>query len=288
MTELTTYQPSQNAQLANVLNNLEAQLEQAARQNLDAALEGNDDFTDIEKMSMLKVEQLKLVNGMDLAALLMRGRLLVQIRDMGLWSTHPNSYPTLEAMAIEIGITTSEMKDIETLTGVIFPYLENDLGIHVAQVWEEIGKSNFRELCPVLNAIITGEQSPSPRVNDAVERILDDVAATAQAAGQELEEAQLQQTAVGRLLEAGRLTNRELRQQIRPERTPSIEALMIRSNGGSVLVANLTQDQVEMLNRRLGTSIETQTIEEERWRSDRQLLRNLGPMRALSAIAEGE
>ena len=191
MTDIVEYQPSQNVQLAGVLNNLEGQLELAARQNLDTALEGNDDYTDIEKMSMLKVEQLKLVNGMDLAVLLMRGRLLAQIRDMGLWSTHPNGYATLESMAHEIGITTSEMKDIETLTTVIFPYLEDDLGIHVAQVWEEIGKSNFRELCPVLNAIITGEQSPSARVNDAVERVLDDVAATAIAAGQELEEGQL-------------------------------------------------------------------------------------------------
>ena len=125
--QMVTYQPSQNLQLAGILNNLEQQLENAARQNLDVVLQDNDDYTDVEKMSMIKIEQLKLVNGMDLAALLMRGKLLSQIRDMALWSTHPNDYPTLEAMATEIGITTSEMKDIETLTLVIFPYLENNV-----------------------------------------------------------------------------------------------------------------------------------------------------------------
>jgi hypothetical protein len=282
---IVAYQPAQNLALASALISLEEHFERAAQQNLELVLQGGGDYTDTEKRSMVKIEQLKLVNGMDLAALLLRGKLLAEIRDMGWWSIHPNGYPTLEAMANEIGITTSELKDIETLTTVIFPYLENTVGIQVAQIWEEIGKSNFRELCPVLNAIITGEQSPSPRVNETVGRVLDDVAATAQAAGQELAGGELQQTAVQNLLEVGRLSNREMRHHIRPERTPVIEAISLQNNGTRLLIAQLTEEQEQMLNRKMGASIETRLITEDQMHN-RRALRSIRPIRLLAEMTE--
>jgi hypothetical protein len=68
--------------LATALLGLELKFDNAARQNLQATLdEYGDDYSEMEKLAMVTVEKLKLVNGMDLAAVLMRRE--VPERDRG-------------------------------------------------------------------------------------------------------------------------------------------------------------------------------------------------------------
>ncbi|MCL4561891.1 MAG: hypothetical protein M1281_14940 [Chloroflexi bacterium] len=243
---------SPNLELSNSLLGIEAQLQHAAHQNLDQVLaEDGGTYTDLEKHAMLVIDELKMINGMDLAAVLLRGKLLHQIEEEGLYSVHPNQYHDLNTMAKEQGISVSELSNVRTLYDVIFPYIQNTLHRDIAEVWEEIGKSNFRDLVGVMQGVITGHPAPNRQTQSSVRRILDDVEATARAAGQTLDEDSRRQVAVERLLEVGQLTNAEVRQNIRPERTPSIEANLIQLGGHTLLIADLDDDQVALVTRRL-------------------------------------
>ena len=72
-----TIRVSENATLSNALLNLEGSLEAAARQNLNAVLEQAgqtlDIYTGTEQLAMVATEKLRLINGMDLAAIMLRG-----------------------------------------------------------------------------------------------------------------------------------------------------------------------------------------------------------------------
>ena len=172
-TAIERFQPSQNAALSTSLMGIEAALSTAAQANVQTAIAGTGDYTEMEIRSMTTIEELKLVNGMDLAAIILRGKLLKQIEDEALYSFHPNQYTTLQDMAREQGISLSELSNVRDLCFVVFPYMEEQLGMNVAVTFENIGKSNMRELVPVIKAIISGEETRGT-VQVAVERIMND------------------------------------------------------------------------------------------------------------------
>jgi hypothetical protein len=246
--------PSQNSDLSSGLLGIENYLRRAAEANVAAA---GDDFTEAEKHAMLVVEELKLVNGMDLAAVLLRGKLLQEIEDNSLWTVHPGQYTTLQEMARQQGISLTELSQIRILYNIIFPYIEGTLHLSVPALWEEIGKSNFCDIVPILRGIITGEATGSAAVSAAVNRTLDDTAATARSAGEELGDDELRATAVHNLLTAGgQMTNAELRNHIRPTRTPAIEPTIVEVDGHQILITELTPDQRTMIARKLGGYME--------------------------------
>ena len=254
VTALITYQPSQNLTLSTALLGLEGQLERAALANVQQADHG---FTDAERHSAMVCEKLKLVNGLDLAAVLLRGKLIKEIEDNGLYSIHPAHYQRMEDCARDQGISLSEYTNTRDLCFVIFPFIEESMGLQVAAMWEAIGKSNFRELVPVLKAIITGQEPASASTRGAVNNILNDVAATARAAGEALDDAQLRRQAVDNLLtNAGQMTNRDLRATLRPDPTPPINAVVVGRNGRRYVVAEVDEDQITVLRRKVGASMD--------------------------------
>jgi hypothetical protein len=261
-TELTIYEyaPAQSPVLAGALVDLERSIEAAAQANLEAVLAEDDSYTETERQAMLVVEELRQVNGLDLAAVLLRAKYLRMIERGNLVTSHPAGYTSLQEMARDQGISLAELSQTLDLANIVFPYVQTQLGIHVAQLWEQIGKSNFRELVPVLKTIITGEDSGAASVRASAERIMDDVAATLTATGRELTEAddpEIRMRAVEQLLQDGaNLTNRELRTRIRPERTPSIEATVVGQNGSRVVVMEVDEDQWLLLQRRMGQYID--------------------------------
>lgn len=248
MANIQLYQASQNRELSTALLGLEEALERAAAANVAQA---GDGFTDLEKRSMLLVEKLHLINGMDLAAVLLRGKMIKEIRAESAWANHPSGYSTLEEMAAAQGISISELSNTIDLTESIFPYIENQLGLPVAQLWEQIGKSNFRDLVPILKAIIGGTENSRESVAASVNNLYNDIAATAASAGRAMSNDEIRREAIGQLLEAGQLPNRELRQRIRPDRTSSIQASLIRYRGRTVLLAEIDEDQRTLVSRRL-------------------------------------
>lgn len=248
--------------LSAALVGLRQAIQNAAQANVDAVTALDDSYTAGEKRAMLKIEELKQVNGLDLAAILMRAELVQTIQRENLCTLHPARYDSLQQMARMQGISLTELSQTLDLVNVIFPYLQEHVGADIAQMWEEMGKSNFKELIPVLKAIITGEPSDTQSVNVAVSRILDDVAATALAAGNALSEEEIAREAIDQLIHDGiHLTNRQLRERIRPERTPVINLGVIPHNGTRYVLAKVDQGQYDLMVRLLGGRAETMVYE---------------------------
>ena len=218
---LARFQPSQNNDLSTSLMGIETALANAAHLNVTAAIDGAD-YTVMEIRSMETIEQLKLVNGMDLAAILLRGKLLARSRKKLFTASTPTSTCTLQDMAREQGISLSELSNVRDLCFVVFPYMEDVLEMNVAQTFENIGKSNMRELVPILKAIITGAETRGT-VQTGVETALNNAAASLQAVAlaegneDEVPAADIQRQAVADLLLAGeQMPNRVLRGHVRP------------------------------------------------------------------------
>jgi hypothetical protein len=298
-TQLATYQPSQSIILNNALGGIRSSLERAAQANLDAAIaeSGEDGFTEVEKHAMLVFEELRLVNGIDLSALLLRYEKLTQIENEALWTIHPNTATAantrrpLAVIAKEVGCSVSELSNTKDLCGVIFPFMQDRLGMNIAVAWEEIGKGGFREMVAVLKGIITGEHSDSTQTNNAIDRILDDAAATARAAGQALNDNELREAAVSNILTAGgQMTNAELREHIRNgEETPTISATDLIVDGRHLVIQEMDEDQFVMWQRKMGRRVDTNRFElPADPRARRSEAARIRPVRTIANLMNGE
>jgi len=257
-----TIAPSTNTELSAILSTLHSSLENAAQHAVDAETQGQQ-WTALEKRAMVQVRKLSMLNGFDLATILERGQTLHTIDQEGLVGVFPGDYTSLEMIAGDVGISVAELSDTRALCDVIFPWLEANSGKAVAEWWDQVGKSKFREMVPVLRALISGAATTDrASVREAVENILNSVQATAQAAGQEplsVDEARFQ--GVLNVLEAGRLPVREMRQQIRPNRTPNIPGVRFTNPDGiNFVVLKITPDQQLMLTRLLGTHVDMVSV----------------------------
>jgi len=236
------------------LDNIFQSLEKSAAMNVAAAAGNNDDYSAIEIRALVRAEMLNLSKGLDFAAIITKGRIVDEIQQEGLFTVHPAGYHTLEELAVDQGISVSELSQIMDLTRTIFPWIVMHLGRSAAQVFEAVGKSNMRELVPVLKRLITGETTGVGTVEEAVRRILDDMAATMRAAGQTPTPEAITTAAVEELLDVGtHLTNREVRRRIRPDATPPIEVVIMRGRNTehAYLIAKVTDVQEQMVARRL-------------------------------------
>jgi len=265
MTENNQLVISTNGVLSNQLLGLNERLEQAARRNVRQWMEANphQSFTITEKRAMVKMEQLKLAGDLTLAEIILRGDIIREIESHGLWSSHPMGFSSMEEAASAQGISSSEYSNIRDLTDTIFPFL-TDMGYNIAELWEDIGKSKFRELVPILKRIITDEPSSSRRVEQLFVSKLDNIFATASAEGNHINEDQARHTLIDQLLEAGTLPVLELRQRIRPERTLSMSAYQLPAhNNNHIVMMVIDTDQIQNLSRRLNGFINLAPISQE-------------------------
>jgi len=254
--------------LSNQLLSLKDELEAAARRNVQEWMENNpsQSFTITEKKAMVKMEALRLAGDLTLAEVILRGEIIREIESYGLWSSHPMGFNSMEEAAAAQGITASEYSNIRDLCDIIFPYLV-DQGYNVADLWESIGKSKFRELIPILKRVITNEPSTSQRVETIFENEINDIFATAAATGENITEEAAREILLDQLLELGQLPVREMRQRIRPERTPSMVAYKLPYRGNqTVMITILSPDQEELYNRRLTGYIDVTPVERDEMR----------------------
>jgi hypothetical protein len=278
------YRPAENNQLAVALVGIEGQIMTAARANVQMATTDGG-YSETEMQAMTLIEALKQVNGLDLAAVLLRGKYIQEIERTNAITNHPGGYHSLQEMARDQGISITELSQTMDLVRVVFPYIEETLRMPVYQLWEQIGRSNFKELVPVLKVIITGQPATTATVNASVERLLDDVTVTVRATPEGAEvfaamddetrpqeerdelratvNRDLRRRTVAQLLDEGaQLTNRELRQRVRPERTPNIHATVLRNGGNTRLIlAEVSQEQWDLLLRRMGAHMDEQALQ---------------------------
>lgn len=250
MKSITTIANNQVQTLDVALDSLWAALEKTAAVSLTWAGDLMA-YSQPEQRAMLLAEMLNQSKGIDLASVLVKGRIVQELNQNGLFASHPSGYGTLEQLAVDRGISISELSQVRDLTEIIFPWIVTTLKRDIASVWDSIGKSNMRELVPVLKRLITNEEARGS-VEASAQRVLDDVAASALARGDTLTEEEMRLEAVQVLMEAGgALTNANLRQTLRPEKMSSINATLIKGNGQSTLVAVLDVDQEQLVARKL-------------------------------------
>lgn len=251
-TGLTTIINGNVPALNSALDGLWASLERTAAQNIaNAAGADIDHYTQIEQRAMLRAEMLNQAKGLDLASVLIKGRIVDEIEREGLFTVHPAGYHTLEQLATDQGISISELSQIKDLTRVVFPWVVENLGITIYDLWESVGKSNMRELVPVLKRVITGEEARGS-VEGSYQRLLGETQAGAEITGQELGADETRRLMVETLLsDAGSLTNANLRQRLRPDPMDSIECHVLHLDGKAYIIAALDDRQETFVNRRL-------------------------------------
>lgn len=154
----------------------------------------------------------------------------------------------------------SEYSDIRQLYNIVFPYIVEHTGANLALLWEEIGKSNFRELTPYLVRAITNEVNQSQNVERAFTAMVEDISSTNETADVEMSDGEVRHQVVEQLLEVGHLTNRQLRARIRPERPTSFTVHVVdyqhNGNQRKILVSLMDESQYALLQRRLGRSVQ--------------------------------
>jgi hypothetical protein len=263
---------STSLSLSTYLFDFESQSERAARQNLEAAMStaGLDQttYTEPEIYAMVKLEQLKLIGDLSLAEVLLRGKIIKEIEEQALWSIHPNRYPNMQEAAKSQGISVSEYSNIRDLYNVVFPYLTDTLGMNLALVWEEVGKSNLRELTPYLVSAITGDPSLSINVGRVIDQMMDDLAASTPPGEVTIPDNEARQEVVRQLMDTGRLTNREVRRRIRNVATHDIPVYVLEIPQLQIpqkMIISLVDDhEYDLVQRRLRgitTSIPTSLVE---------------------------
>lgn len=209
-----------------------------------------------EVAAMVEFQILQGATDHELIPMMVKIRSLLKIEKMGLYSVLPGNYSSLkEATMSYARISASEFSNLMDWGKIIFPYITQDLGMSISEFWSEFSPSNVREITPYAKAIITGEPSKSNNVNDAVTKLFTDLNADPYSDTGK-------QDAIETLLGSARgATNESLRKTLRPESTPPIDILMLKRNGNSYIVAELSEDQTKMLMYAFGRHINITTID---------------------------
>ncbi len=91
-TSIINYQPAANLELSRSLVGIEEGIRRAAQANLETVLAADGGYSETEREAMLVIEELKQVNGLDLAAVLLRAKFLTVIETRNLIANHPGGY----------------------------------------------------------------------------------------------------------------------------------------------------------------------------------------------------
>jgi len=267
---------STSRSLSNEILTLKERFEQEARLQVSEYLETDGrQFTQTEKYAMVKLQQLKMIKSLTLAKVILMGEVIQEIEAHGLWSAHPMGYQSMEEAAKDQGISLSEYSNIRDLTQIIFPYLQ-EAGYTIAEQWERIGISKFRELIPVLKRAITGTESRSERVEAVFNNEMDDIYATASVAGDDMNDIAARQLVVDTFIQRGELPVTELRRHLRPERTPSLMGWRVPYRGNqSIFMMVVNEDQEQMLSRRLNGYMDVTPVQRDEM-SRSQVIREIG------------
>ena len=230
------------------LARLNAELGELAMLNLGEAIESKG-YTGPELLAMKTFEELRLIGGLDLASVLLKGERLKSIRELNMSVYLPGKYNSMEeAIQVEAKISRTEQSWITSLYEHVFPYVEKELGISVQEFWEDVSKSNAAEIVPHLRMIITDQPSRSEAVRSKVKELLEE------ANGGDREKTK--RRAVQELISISTGTNSDVRKELRPDGTPTIPLAVIRRNGTRFILAEVTEDQLTMLNRAFGRHLD--------------------------------
>lgn len=260
------------------LTGIHTVIEQAAAEEVMRQVEeagGMDNFSMVNIQAMVAVEAFRQVSGLDLTAVLLRAHYLRTIQEQNLLANHPAGWSSLQEMAAQNGCSVTDMLATLDMVNVIFPWVQRELGIEVHELWATLGKSKLKEMLPVLKSLITGQESDTASVRNAVAALIEQEYASFRAdpelasafevlddddasdADREAIEERLNGIArrniAERLIElGGQLPIQELRRQMRPERTQPIPFYIVHNGENYILTSSATPDQINMLRNKMG------------------------------------
>lgn len=273
---IVNFQPAENQVLAGTFGGIRGAIEVAAQGNIDAMIEeSGSEFANVEIEAMVAVESLKQVNGLDLTAVLLRAHYIRTIQDRNLLANHPAEYTSIDHMARDNGMSSTDLFVTLDMVNIIFPYVQDELGMPVPLFWNNLGKSKIKEILPVLKAIITGEEPSRASTREAAERFMNDVTEIERTADpgvfdhietyeedaperlvlEENLNERIRQVAAERLIEQGELAPnvRELRATLRPNPTEALSFLIVDTDEGKILITSISEDQMQVLTSRMDT-----------------------------------
>ena len=209
----------------------EREIAEVAKTNLQLVIEyiGNG-YTGPEAVALMEFEKLKQTSSLDLITILLRGKAIQKIMDMNLWMRLPQKYNSVEeAIEVEGRLTPSVQSNIKDLYGIIFPFVQDKLGMSIVEFWEAIPNSNLREIVPYLKVAITGVRSKRDGVNKAIQAIEADIHTLSNGNG--IEDGEKRKLLAERLIDAAsNEKNRDLRIILRPEASPAISTWVLKKN----------------------------------------------------------
>lgn len=275
---ITPFEVTDTQALTAPLMGLRGHIDAAAHANVATAIiQSGQEFTALEIEAMENVEALHLVNGVDLTAVFLRAHYIMRIQQRNLLANHPAGYTSLDHMARENGMTITSLSQTLDMVNIIFPYVQNELGIPVSTFWERLGSSKIKEILAVLKAIITGSEPDRAQTRAAVVAALDEADDILQTQRPDLyptnreltENERAERTQLVRAaavdnvvtMAEGAETVHAVRQAIRPNRTPPVDAYMLEIDGINVLVMQPTADQIDFIRARLGERMNTVGVE---------------------------
>lgn len=285
--QVVQYQVAGSEMLSGTLAGIHTIIEEAAYEEVMEQINqagGIQQFSEINVQSMMAVEAFRQVAGLDLTAVLLRAHYLRIIQERNLLVNHPAQYSNLSDMAAANGCSVTDMLATLDLVNVVFPYVQNQLGIPVHELWAALGKSKLKEMLPVMKSLITGEESDTASTRNAVERLLEaellaiendpEMADTMEIlngmetdAEREVIMDRLREVAVrnivGHLVElGGNLPINEVRRHLRPERTNPVPFYIIpNTNGQFILTTTIDQDQMNMIRNKMGERCEYRELQ---------------------------
>ena len=224
------------------LARLNVEIGELAMGNLTEAI-ASKDYTGPELLAMKTFEELRLLSGLDLASVLLKGERLKSIREMNMAEYLPGKYSSMEeAIAVEAKISRTKQSVITSLYEHVFPYVVTELDMSIQEFWEEVSMSNASEIVPHLRMLITGDPSKSGGVREKVKELISETGS--------------RRGAVQELISISAGTNSDVRKALRPNGTEPIPLAVIRRNGRRFVLAEVTEDQLTMLNRAFGNHLD--------------------------------
>lgn len=266
--DLVEYSPTTSNELATPLVGILGDLERSAYSNI-AGQVAIEEYTQTELQAMVTVEALRLTSGLDLMAVIARAKYLRTIQEGNMIANHPGDFHSLGELAAHVGMSMTQISQTLDLVNIVFPFVQNELEMPIAQLWEDVGKSKLVEILPVLKVLITGEASDTRSTQAAADNMLEDTTATWRSARADEMEAMneeeldrtLRHAAAEQVIELGTLPTREMRRQMRPERTAQIQATVLQQNGTHLVVSEMDNAQFELFRRQLDRHMEEHTLE---------------------------
>ncbi len=199
-----------------------------------------------ERKAVVLYKTLQVLNQTKVGTDFVAGRVLEEIDRENLYAVHPEGYSSTDEGATHHGMSGSEASDVRTLWRVIAPKMEA-LGYDPIDTVASIGYAKFRQLIPVLSQLIEPKANVRDSVRSAVEEILSKNRGNVD-------------RAIIDAVELGYATTREIRQTLRPVRTPAIEVVELQRGKKRYVVASVSLDQLDMLRNLMKDHIDISQV----------------------------